>query len=171
MANLTGLIDYNASPESEFGALPSGEYPALITDSDVKPTKSGTGSYLELVYQVIDGAYKGRKVWARITLQNPNATSVSIGQQHLAQLRHAVGKVGQLTDSAELHNIPHLIRVEFVPANPAKNQTRDGNEVREFKALGGAVSQPAPRPAFTPPAPAATAATAAGGLPWQRNAA
>lgn len=167
MANLTGLIDYNASPESEFGALPSGEYPALITDSDVKPTKSGTGSYLELVYQVIDGAYKGRKVWARITLQNPNSTAVQIGQQHLAQLRHATGQL-QLTDSQQLHNIPHVIRVEHKPASGSYGES---NEVREFKALGGAVAQPAPRPAFTPPAPAVNAAPAAGGLPWQRNAA
>lgn len=167
MANLTGLIDYNASPESEFSALPSGEYPALITDSDVKQTKKGDGSYLQLTLQVIDGAYRGRKLWARVTLTNQNATAVSIGQQHLAQLRHAVGKLGQLTDSAELHNIPILVRAEFKPAQGGYGES---NEVKEFKALSGA-SPAAPRPAFTPPAPAANAAPAAGGLPWQRNAA
>lgn len=167
MANLTGLIDYNASPESQFSALPSGEYPALITDSTVKQTKAGTGSYLELTYQIVDGPYRGRQLWARVTLTNPNSTSVQIGQQHLAQLRHATGQL-QLTDSQQLHNLVHVIRVEHKPASGAYGES---NEVREFKALNGAapVAQ-APRPAQAATANAASPANGAG-LPWQRNAA
>lgn len=161
MANLAGLIDYNASPESQFSALPSGEYPALITDSTVKQTKAGTGTYLELTYQIVDGPYKGRQLWARVTLSNPNATATQIGQQHLAQLRHATGQM-QLQDSQQLHNIPHLIRVEHKPATGAYGES---NEVREYKQLGGAV-QPIPARA---PTPAAPAPAAAGGLPWQTN--
>jgi hypothetical protein len=164
MANLAGLIDYNASPESQFSALPSGEYPALITDSTVKQTKAGTGTYLELTYQIVDGAYKGRQLWARVTLSNPNATATQIGQQHLAQLRHATGQM-QLQDSQQLHNIPHLIRVEHKPAQGAYGES---NEVREYKQLGGAVQQ---MPARAPSAPAAPAPAASGGLPWQNKAA
>ena len=167
MANLTGLVDLNASPESQFAALPSGEYPALITDSAVKQTKSGNGSYLELPYQVIDGPYKGRQLWARINLTNQNATAVTIGQQHLAQIRHATGQM-QLSDSQQLHNIPHVIRVEY---KPARDQYSESNEVKEYKALAGTAAQ-APKPAQAPatqvPPPAAANA---GGLPWQRNAA
>ena len=167
MANLTGLVDLNASPESQVAALPSGEYPALITDSNIKQTKSGTGSYLELTYQIVDGAYRGRQLWARINLTNPNATAVSIGQQHLAQIRHATGQM-QLSDSQQLHNIPHLIRVEY---KPARDQYSESNEVKEYKALSGAAAQ-APKPAQANPlAPQAPAAANAGGLPWQRNAA
>ena len=162
MANLTGLVDLNASPESQFAALPSGEYPALITDSTVKQTKKGDGSYLELTYQIVDGPYRGRQLWARINLTNPNATAVTIGQQHLAQIRHATGQM-QLSDSQQLHNIPHLIRVEY---KPARDQYSESNEVREFKALAGAAPrQSAPAPQQAP------AAANAGGLPWQRNAA
>ena len=145
MANLAGLIDYNASPESQFSALPSGEYPALITDSTVKQTKAGTGTYLELTYQIVDGPYKGRQLWARVTLSNPNATATQIGQQHLAQLRHATGQM-QLQDSQQLHNIPHLIRVEH---KPATGSYPESNEVKSFKALAGAPvrTQPAPQQA------------------------
>ena len=167
MANLTGLVDLNASPESQFAALPSGEYPALITDSTVKQTKKGDGSYLELTYQIVDGAYRGRQLWARINLTNPNATAVSIGQQHLAQIRHATGQM-QLSDSQQLHNIPHLIRVEY---KPARDQYSESNEVKEYKALAGAVAQ-APKPAQAASANVASpAANQGGGLPWQRNAA
>jgi len=167
MANLTGLVDLNASPESQFAALPSGEYPALITDSAIKPTKKGDGSYLELTYQIVDGPYRGRQLWARINLTNQNATAVTIGQQHLAQIRHATGQM-QLSDSQQLHNIPHVIRVEY---KPARDQYSESNEVKEYKALAGTAAQ-APKPAQAPatqvPPPAAANA---GGLPWQRNAA
>ena len=168
MANLAGLIDYNASPESQFSALPSGEYPALITDSTVKQTKAGTGTYLELTYQIVDGPYKGRQLWARVTLSNPNATATQIGQQHLAQLRHATGQM-QPEDSQQLHNIPHLIRVEHKPATGAYGES---NEVKEYKALAGAAAQaPKPVQANPPGQTQAPAAANAGGLPWQRNAA
>lgn len=167
MANLTGLVDLNASPESQFAALPSGEYPALITDSNIKQTKSGTGSYLELTYQIVDGAYRGRQLWARINLTNPNATAVSIGQQHLAQIRHATGQM-QLSDSQQLHNIPHLIRVEY---KPPRDQYPESNEVKEYKALGGAAAQATKPAQANPPGQQAPTAANAGGLPWQRNAA
>lgn len=171
MANLTGLVDLNASPESQFAPLPSGDYTAIIADSIVKQTKRGDGSYLELTYQIVDGPYHGRQVWARVTLSNPNATAVTIGQQHLAQIRHATG-VLQLTDSQQLHNLPHVIRVEFRPANPARGQDRDGNEVREYKALAGAAPRPAAPATPAAPRPAAPAQQAASpGLPWQTRAA
>jgi hypothetical protein len=162
MANLSGFIDYNASPESQYSPLPSGEYVAIITDSDVKTTKKGDGQYLELTYQIADGPYSGRQVWVRITLANPNATAVTIGQTHLAQLRHATGRL-TVSDSAEFHNIPHVVRIEHVPANPAKGRDRDGNDIKEFKALAGAKA-PAAQPQVSASKPA-------GGLPWQRNAA
>ena len=163
MANLAGMIDYNASPESQFAALPSGDYPAVITDSAVKTTKAGNGQYLELTYQVIDGPMRGRQVWARINIQNPNATAVQIGQQNLAQLRHATG-VLKLEDSQQLHNIPHIIRVEY---KPPRDQYGESNDVKEYKAMAGAGSSTPQHPQRTDQAPAAPAA---GGLPWQRNA-
>lgn len=174
MANLAGKIDYDASPESQFDPLPSGEYLAFIADSELKTTKRGDGEYLELTYNIADGPYQGRTVWARVTLSNPNQTAVRIGQQHLAQLRHATG-VLQLTDSQQLHHIPHVIRVEFQPADPSKNRNRDGNEVREYKAASkhgqpapAAAARPAPAPFAPAAAPAAPKAAKPAGpaLPW-----
>lgn len=163
MANLSNLVDLTASPESQFDPLPSGDYPVVIVDSEVKTTKRGDGQYLELQMQVMSGPYSGRTLWSRVTLSNPNATATQIGQQQLAQLRHATG-VMQLTDSQQLHNIPVQARIEHVKADPAKNRDRDGNEVRAFKALAGA---PAVQQVATPQKPAAN--TPAGGLPWQRT--
>lgn len=162
MANLSNLVDLTASPESQFDPLPSGDYPVVIVESEVKTTKRGDGQYLELQMQVMSGPYSGRTLWSRVTLSNPNATATQIGQQQLAQLRHATG-VMQLSDSQQLHSIPVQARVEHVKADPAKHRDRDGNEIRSFKALAGA---PAVQQVAATQKPAAN--TQAGGLPWQR---
>ncbi len=146
MAFLGQQFDPNAVPPREdFTPLPSGEYPVIITDSDMKPTKAGTGQYLELTFQVIDGPSKGRLVWARLNLDNPNPKAVEIAQRDLSAICHAVGHAQALTDSQVLHNRPLVIRVEFVQAG-GRNQ-HDGNEVKAYKRLDGAAPAHAAPPA------------------------
>ena len=72
MANLNGFDANTVDPASDFEPLPAGKYLAVITASEMKPTKSGNGHYLELTFQVIDGPYKGRMLWSRLNLDNPN---------------------------------------------------------------------------------------------------
>lgn len=148
-------FDPNAVPPAQdFAPLPTGEYPVIITDSEMKPTKRGDGQYLELTFQVIDGPSKGRLVWARLNLENPSPKAVEIAQRDLSAICAAVGHTVVLTDSQKLHNRPLVIRVEFVPAGP-KNQ-RDGNEVKAYKRLEGAVPQASPfaqAPGAAAPAP------------------
>ena len=72
MANLNGFDANNVDPATDFEPLPAGKYIAIITDSQMKPTKSGAGHYLELTFQVIDGPFKNRLLWSRLNLDNPN---------------------------------------------------------------------------------------------------
>jgi len=154
----------NVAPSADISPVPSGEYVAIIVDSDMKPTKSGNGQYLELVHELVDGPFRGRKVWGRLNLSNPNAKTVQIAQEQLSSICHATG-VMQVQDSQQLHNRPLVIRVEFVPADGQQRQ-RDGNEIKAWKRYEGAGA--------TPPAasaqPTAAAPTAANNTlpPWQR---
>ena len=153
MAFLGNTFDPNAvEPAQDFAPLPSGEYPAVITDSEMKPTKAGTGQYLELTFQVVDGPAKGRLVWSRLNLDNPNPKAVEIAQRDLSAICAAAGINQAINDSQHLHNRPMVIRVEFVPAGPKNN--RDGNEVKAYKRLEGAplAAQASP---FVSPAQAA----------------
>lgn len=153
--------------EQDFTPLPSGEYPAIIIDSEMKPTKNGNGQYLELTYQVIDGPLKGRLVWERLNLDNPSVKAVEIAQRSLSSICHATG-VMQVQDSQQLHNRPLVIRVEFVKADGQK-RTSDTNEVKAHKKLDGAVpvqSQPAANHAPAPVQPTAPAAP-----PWAQKSA
>ena len=80
MANLNGFNANNVDPATDFEPIPAGKYVAIITDSGMKPTKSGSGHFLELTFQIIDGPYKSRMLWSRLNLDNPNAQAVQIAQ-------------------------------------------------------------------------------------------
>ena len=168
MAFIGNHVDPNAQPSVDFAPIPTGEYIAQIVDSDMKPTSKNDGQYLELVYRIIDGPLTGRLVWARLNLDNQNVKTVEIANQHLASIRVACG-LQSVRDSAELHNIPHLIRVEHIPAGTVdkrgRTQQKDGNEIRGWKRVEGALPT-----AATQAAPQAAApATAAGKPSWAQK--
>lgn len=126
MANLSGFDANSVNPATDFEPLPAGKYVAIITDSEMKSTKSGSGNYLELTFQVIDGPFKGRMLWSRLNLDNPNAQAVQIAQGELSAICRAVG-VMQPKDSLELHNLPLLVTVK------CKKRDDTGDVVNEIK--------------------------------------
>lgn len=110
MADLNGFDANQVEPTGDFEPIPAGKYVAVITDSEMKPTKAGTGSLLQLTFQVIEGDYANRLLWARLNLDNPNATAVQIAQAELSAICRAVGVLAP-NDSVELHNLPLVIHV------------------------------------------------------------
>ena len=72
---------YEAPKKTSFEPLPPGDYNAIITDSQMKITKAGTGEYLELTMQVIDGAHSGRRLWERLNVVNANKTAEEIAAE------------------------------------------------------------------------------------------
>src|SRR5262245_42411620 len=91
MADLRGFDANQVEPSSDFEPIPAGKYLAVITGSEMKPTKADTGHFLKLTFQIIDGPYKGRNLWARLNLDNPNAIAVQIAQAELSAICRAVG--------------------------------------------------------------------------------
>lgn len=147
MANLNGFDANTVDPATDFEPLPAGKYLAVITDSQMKPTKSGTGHYLELTFQVVDGQFKNRLLWSRLNLDNPNRLAVQIAQGELSAICRAVG-VLQPKDSVELHNLPLLITVKC----KKREDTGDVvNEIRGYAAKDTAAGAPQPEASSTPP--------------------
>lgn len=170
MAILTGAYDPQAEAQQDFSPIPSGKYLAQIVDSDMKPTKKNDGHYLELAYEITDGQYAGRKLWARINLDHPKPNVVEIGNRQFAAVRQATGVLNP-RDSQELHYKPHVIRVEFIPAGTTNKNgyttERDNNEIRGWEAAGDQGNAPA-----APSAPAANGASPSDSTPpWKRAAA
>lgn len=128
----------------EFEPLPAGWYPVMITDSEERETKAGTGSYLQLTLEVIDGEFKGRLLWARLNLNNPNPKAVEIAQRDLANICKAVGVMAP-KDSSDLHFKPLAARVKI---RPYEGEMR--NEVAGFRGIrngGGGQPRQQQRPA------------------------
>jgi len=74
-----------------FEAVPSDKYIAEITKSELKATKAGDGSYLEIEYTILEGEYRGRKVWDRLCLNHQTQRTVEIARANLSAICHAVG--------------------------------------------------------------------------------
>jgi Protein of unknown function (DUF669) len=79
-------FDPNSVEVASFSPLPAGEYVAAIVKSDWKKTKSGTGQYLELIVEILDGESKGRRVFDRLNLHNSNPKAVEIAEKRLQQI-------------------------------------------------------------------------------------
>ena len=149
MANLNGFDARTVDPTADFEPIPAGQYIMAISESEMKATKSGSGSYLQLEFVVLEGDCKGRKVWARLNLNNPNARAVKIARGELSAICHAVG-VMQPRDSVELHNLPLVVSVKL---KKREDTGELGNEVKGYSTREAAAGQPqqAPTSDSTPP--------------------
>lgn len=131
--------------------LPKGLYAAIVMDSDIKATKAGTGQYIELTLQVIEGQYAGRRIWDRLNISNPNKQAEDIALAALQSLCQAVG-VSNMTDTTQLHDKPFTVSLDIDRKDEGRN--------RVMAYQSAAWSQPS---AAAPAAPAAPAKK-----PWER---
>lgn len=125
-------LNFNAAdvpPSTPFEPIPAGTYRMHIVESEVKRTKDGAGRYLQLVWEVTDGGYKGRKVWDRLNIDNPNKTAQDIAQRGLSAICHATGQL-QLRNSEQLHHKPVMVRVTVRQDAGQEPQ----NDVKGYKA-------------------------------------
>jgi hypothetical protein len=150
MADLNGFDARQVEPTTRFDPVPAAKYTAMIIASEWKQTKAGTGRYLALTFQVLEGEHKGRLLWSRLNLENANALAVQIARAELSAVCRAIG-VLMPQDSTDLHNLPLIIDVR------CKKRSDTGEIANEIKAFAKKES-----------APPAAPATASDTPPWKR---
>jgi hypothetical protein len=138
MANLNGFNANEVEPTPTFEPLPAGKYLAAITASEMKATKAGDGSYLQLEFTVLEGDCKGRKTWDRLCVNHPNELTQKIARGNLSAICRAVG-VMQPRDSVELHNMPLVISLKCKKRSDTGEIT---NEVKGYEAKAAAAGRP-----------------------------
>lgn len=137
------LKQFNAAETEKMGnftPIPAGVYTAQITNSEMKQTKSGDGHYLQLDFEVIGGDHNGRKVWARLNIDNKNSQTVEIAQKTLATICECCD-VDVLDDSEQLHNKPMEINIIERPATaqyPAQNDVKGYTKIEGGPVAAGA---------------------------------
>lgn len=119
------------NPMRDLEPVPAGKYMAIIEASETKDTAAGTGSYLELTFQIIDGEFKGQKVWSRLNLDNPSAQAVEISNAELSTICRACG-VMTPKDSAELHDKPMQISVGLRKYTDNNGEEKFSNVIKGY---------------------------------------
>lgn len=145
---------------------PNGEdvmYKVMIVGSQPENTTDNFGNvkggYLAFELASIEGPTQGTKQIDRINLHHTNPKVVEIANKQLSAYCHVVGKF-QFNDTAELHNIPFMVKVGLQKAPNPNNYTEikavydiNGNE--PGKAGSGPQAnqgQPPQAPPSGPPA-------------------
>ncbi len=174
MASFGQTFDASAVEPSNYDVLPPGKYLSQIVASEMRATKDGSGQYLYMEVDIIEGQYTGRKLFDRLNLVNANPDAVQMAQRTLSSICRAVGKL-QVSNSEQLHLIPLIADVRV---RPPKGQYGESNSIRYLPRTPAATNAASFAPATAPvqsataraPVVAQPMAPAANGLPWKRQA-
>tara|TARA_R110000772_G_scaffold13110_4_gene39159 strand:+ start:521 stop:1000 length:480 start_codon:yes stop_codon:yes gene_type:complete len=146
-------------PQGNIGvyeALPAGWYTATIAGCEMKQTKSGTGSYLAVRYDITGPTHQGRVIFSNLNITNANPKAEEIGRQQLRQLMEAIG-LAKLADTDQLVNGNVKIKLKIEKSE----EYGDKNQVSAFAKPEGGSS--APKPSAVAPAAKSSSAP-----PWAR---
>ena len=134
-------------------SAPRGQVPRRHLRVGAQADQDRVGKYLQLTFQIIDGEFKGRLVWARLNLENKSEMTVKIARGELSAICRAIG-VMQPKDSVELHNVPLEINVGLKKRDDNGEFT---NVIKGYAKKGGGGSPVSGRapvgvgPGSTPP--------------------
>ncbi len=127
------------SPAKSYEPLERGDYQCIVIETGIKTTKAGTGEYIEVVLQVVDGEHSGRRLWDRLNVSNPNKQAEEIARRQLTGLCQAVGMDmgSKLANTEQLHDIPMSVAVDIDRKDPTRNR------IIAYNSIGGSAAAPA----------------------------
>ena len=150
MAKLNFNATEVAPQQSGNEPKPAGDYTMQIVNSDLRTTKSGTGQYLWLEFDILSGPARG-KFWDRLNLVNDNPKTVEIANRQLSTICNALGIVS-LQDSEQLHGKPLRVQLKV-------SEGKDGSLQNSAKYVASGEQAVA----------AAAPAAAPAAKPWERH--
>ena len=162
MAFLGETFSSDELPVSDrsYDLIPEGWYTATITKAELGMTKAGTGTKIDMRYDITGPTREGRVIFGNLNIRNPSQEAEEIGRQQLGEIMRAIG-LAKVEDTDQL--IGGTLQIMVGKSKPqAGYEVR--NEVKGFKAVGGSAAPAAPAPA----APAATSAPSGAKPPWAK---
>lgn len=138
--DLTGIFgeEFNSNdyePLGTFEAIPPGNYTVQIEKTELRTTKKGDGHYVWLEMVVLEGQYKGRKLWDQINIDNPSVKCAEMGRKAFGDLVRAAGY-------QKVSNTDVLLQSIVVAVVKVKDSQ---NEIRTYKSTNqGDLGQPQP---------------------------
>ena len=135
MANLNGFDASTVEPAGDFSPIPEGIYTCGVVESSMEPNKAGTGSYLKMKIEVLEGEEKGRSVFEFLNLDHPNEKAVNIAKATLSSICRATG-VMQPKDSMDLHDIPFDCKIVVTKGKDKEGNDRMNNNIKKYATQG-----------------------------------
>lgn len=158
MAFLNETFDIDTLPQNNgsFEPLPAGWYTANITGAELRTTKSGSGQYIAVRYDITGPTHQGRIVFGNLNIRNQNPKAEEIGRQQLGDLMRAIG-LARVQDTDELIGASLQIKLDV----RQQEGYEPSNDVKAYKSVSGS--------APTAPAAAPAAATTKAAPPWAKK--
>lgn len=143
MSQLNYQADFNDVDTGDYTPIPPGKYQVTCVESELNQTKSGNGSYIKMVFEVMGGQYSGRKVYHNITFSNPSAKAQEIGRKQLNGYMLACN-IQQVQDTAQLTGYAVIANVK-IKDDPTYGKQ---NAISGFESASGIPlqQQPAQQP-------------------------
>ena len=136
MADLMGFDASKVQPNEPSTPVPKGDYQVIILESESKPTAKGDGHLLNMVLQVVEGPFKGKKLYDRLNLWNKSEKATKIAQGTLSAICRAVNVLTP-RNSDDLHN-----RTLTAVVDVSEYQGKLRNEVKGYKPKQTGVVDP-----------------------------
>lgn len=155
MASLDETFELSKMPQpsNSFEPLPEGWYEATIAGAEVKATKSGTGKYIAVRFDITGPTHQGRVVFTNINIRNENPGAEKFGKEQFAAIMLA-GGLEKVTDSDQLIGARMKINLGI----ETSKEYGDKNKIKSYKALDGAM-----------PADISKAAKSGSAPPWTKK--
>lgn len=159
MAFLGETYSTDSLPEGRsYDLLPDGWYTATIAKAELGQTKSGTGTKIDVRYDITGPSHQGRVMFGSVNIRNQSPKAEEIGRQQLGEIMRAIG-LARVQDTDELIGGNLSIKVK---TKPADGQYEARNEIAGWKAIDGAAP---PKPMAT----TSTGATTSAAPPWAKK--
>lgn len=151
-------------PGGNYDPIPAGKYQARISEATVGLTKSGTGEYIKVRWDVVGPTHQGRTVFQNLNVRNQSAQAEGIGRRQLREIMEAIG-LPAIEDTDQLIGGEAEIRVKV------KEDDQYGPRAEIVAVVGLSARAPMPQPAAAtkPAAVAPAAAPAKAAPPWARK--
>lgn len=162
MANLGETFEVSALPQGNtgnFDPLPPGWYSATMSAAEIKNTKTGTGQYIALRYDITGPTHQGRVVFGNLNIRNQSPKAEEIGRQQLGDICRAIG-LARVGDTDQLIGNSLMIKLDIEKSE----QYGDKNQVKGFKPIAGGAPKVVGMAASIPAAAPAKAAP-----PWAKK--
>lgn len=119
--------------EGKSEPMPVGFYSGVITRAEMKDTKSRSGKYLEVEFDITSPQeYTNRKFWDKFNIINSNQTAVKIAKEQLGDLLKALG----FTYSPQTEELEGREVCMYLVIEPAKGDFAASNKCVKYLPTG-----------------------------------